>query len=213
MTEEKLEWMLKGECTEACTSPPVCPAYWGSPLPKDLHNGHSQCESVFSFHINEGHYRHTALRGLNVCVAFNISPEFPESPEPWPCIIFIDEKANDSQATALEKIYRIATSMWKVLKVKRAAISFTKEPLNGGPVARHRVEIPGLYSMKAQPLLTMDGSKPRQINGLNGGSINIGKSEVNEFKDADLPRTWNQPGMSNVYFDFTMTPQRLFWMP
>jgi len=213
MTEQESQWLISGDCTEGCTSPPVCPAYWGSPLPKNLHDGKSQCESVFSFHIKEGYYQDTHLRDLNVCVAFNIPPGFPEVREKWPCIIFIDTKANESQTKALEEIYRIASSrVYEVLKVKKAAISFTKELFDGGPAARHTVEITGVYSFKAEPLITRDG-KPRQINTVSGGIINIGKSEVNEFKDTDLPRIWNQPGMANTYFDFIINPGRPFWVP
>jgi len=46
-----------------------------------------------------------------------------------------------------------------------------------------------------------------------GGIINIGKSEVNEFRDADLPRNWNSPGMSTTYYDFVLNPKKLMWLP
>jgi hypothetical protein len=213
MADEKFEWMISGECTEACTSPPVCPAYWRSPLPKDLHDGKSQCESVWSFHIKEGYNRDTDLGGLNVCLAFNIPAGFPETTEKRPCILYIDQKANDSQVKGLEKIYRIATAeMYEVLKVKKASISFKKEWVHGGPAAGHYVRINGIYEMKAQPLLTK-GGKPRQINTIEGGAINVGKSVINEFKDTDLPRTWNRPGMANTYFDFAITAARPYWLP
>ena len=206
MAEEKFEWMISGECTESCTSPPVCPAYWRSPLPKDLHDGKSQCESVWSFHIKKGYYHDTDLGDLNVCIAFNIPAGYPENTEKRPCIIYIDQKANDSQVKALEKIYRIASAeMYEVLKVKKAPISFKKEWVHGGPAAGYSVRINGIYEMKAQPLLTKE-DKPRQINTLGGGTINIGKSLINEFKDSDLPRTWNRPEMANTYFDFAITP-------
>ena len=39
MTAAKMEWVVSGDCTEACTSPPVCPYYWGSSTPTDLHDG------------------------------------------------------------------------------------------------------------------------------------------------------------------------------
>ncbi len=214
MSQEKLTWMVKGECTEACTSPPVCPAYWRSPLPKDLHDGKSQCESVYSFHIQQGYYGETDLSELNVCVAFNIAPGFPETlSEKRPCIIYIDQRANDLQAKALEEIYRIASAQtYRVIKAKKAKISFSKELVDGGPAARHSIQIEGIYEMKAQPLLTEKG-KPRQINTMYGGTINIGKSEVNQFKDPDLPRNWNRPGMTNTYFDFAITPARAIWLP
>ena len=213
MAEERFEWQISGDCTEACTSPPVCPAYWGSPLPKDLHDGESQGESVYSFNIKEGYYQDVALGGLKVCLAFNISPGFPEVRGGWPSILFIDSKANDEQAKALEEIYRKCwVARGEILKVKRVEISFTKGLVNGGPAARYEVEIPGIYRLKTQPLLTGEG-KPRYINTARGGIVNIGKSEVNEFKDRDLPHTWNRPGMTDTYCDFTLNPQKLYWMP
>jgi hypothetical protein len=213
--KEPTDWMLKGQCTEACTSPPVCPAYWSSPLPKDLHDGKSQCESVWSFHIQNGYYGKTNLGGLNASIAFNIPPGFPENSatEKWPSIIYIDQRANDSQTKAIEQIFRVATAeRYRVISVKRAAISFTKELVNGGPAAKHSVKIDGVYEMAAQPLMTPEG-KPRQINTRFGGTISIGKSETNRFQDTDLPRTWDRPGMTNTYLDFSITPTHLHWLP
>lgn len=213
MTEEKLEWMVGGDCVEGCTSPPVCPAYWMSPFPKDLHDGESRCEGVWSFNIREGYHRDINLGGLKVCYAFNSPTGFPEVGRPWNCILFIDDKANNQQAEALEEIYRTCwTVLGEVLKVKRAEIAFTKELVDGGPAARYAVEIKEVYRLKSEPLLTPDG-KPRYIIGMLGGIINVGRSEVNEFKDVDLPRTWNRPGMSTTYYDFTLNPQKAFWMP
>lgn len=210
---EKYEWMVSGDCVEGCTSPPVCPIYWQSPAPKDLHEGKSQCEGVFSFNIREGYCRDIDLGGLKVCYGFNSPTGVPEVARPWKCILFIDKKANDQQAEALEEIYKKCWGlMGDVLKVKRPEISFTKELIDGGPAARHVVEIKGVYSLKSTPLLAMDG-KPRYINSMFGGIINIGKSEVNEFKDTDLPRIWNSPGMSTTYYDFTLTPEKLMWLP
>jgi hypothetical protein len=213
MEEERFEWEISGEGTEACTSPPVCPAYWGSPLPKDLHDGKSQGESVYSFSIKEGYYQDVALGGLKVCLPFNVSPGFPEVKGGWPALLFIDSNADDEQAKALEEIYRKGwMTRGEILKVKKGEISFTKELVNGGPAARFEVEISGVYRLKTQPLLTKDG-RPRYINTARGGIVNIGASEVNEFKDKDLPRTWNRSGMTVTYWDFVLNPQRLYWMP
>lgn len=212
MTEEKFKWMVSGDCVEGCTSPPVCPGYWYSPFPKDLHGGVSQCEGVLSFNIKEGYYRDIDLSGLKTCYAFNSPIGYPEPRKPWNCILFIDAQASERQAEALEEIFRICYTIGEVLKVKRGEISFTKELVDGGPAARHSVEIKGVYHFESKPLLARDG-KARFIKSAIGGIINIGKSEVNEFKDADLPRTWNQPGMSTTYYDFTLNPQNTFWQP
>ncbi len=213
MTQKKYEWMVTGDCVEGCTSPPVCPAYWGSPFPKDLHNGESQCEGVWSFNIIEGYYRDINIAGLKVCYAFNSPAGYPEKQGPWECILFIDETADNTQAEVIKGIFGGCwANLGKVITVKRGAISFDKEFINGGPAARYAVSIKGVYRFRMTPLFAMDRQSRYIISGF-GGKIYIGKSEVNEFKDADLPRNWNRSGMSCTYHEFTMNPGKTFWQP
>ncbi len=171
---KEYEWMARGDCVEGCTSPPVCPAMWNSPVQVQFHNGKSECEGVWSFNIREGYYKDINLNGLKVMYGFNSpSPFPPKRPEPWTCIIYIDTEANDEQAKALEEIYRECWKhMGEVLKVKRAKIDFKKELIDGGPLARHIVTSEGLYHLEARLFKTKD-SKPRYINSLYGGHINM----------------------------------------
>lgn len=215
MVTKKMEWMLSGDCTEACTSPPVCPYYWGSSAPTDLHEGKNQCEGTFTFSIKKGYYGETDLKGLKVGLGFNTPVGGPASRDPWKTILYIDEHANDKQANALEEIY---TTSWRrvgdVLKVKRVAISFCKDPVGSKskPGFKHAVEWKEIYKLKAEPIMTADGA-PRYISGLMNGIIYVGKSTVNSFNDPDLPRgIWDRPGMSNTYFEFTLNPQKLEWV-
>ena len=215
MAEKKSEWMVSGDCVEGCTSPPVCPAIWSSPLQVQFHQGRSECEGVFTFNIRQGYYGKIDLSGLAVLYAFNSPSPFP-SPEhsPWKCIIFIDEKANVQQAEALENIFRTCWSqLGDVITVKRARIEFNKEFVDGGPAARHTVRSEALYHLVTRPFRTQD-RRPRYVNSLFGGHMNIGVSQVNEFNDPVLPRgKWNAPGMSVTYYDFVLTPKKLSWFP
>ena len=60
MPEEKFDWMVSGDCVEGCTSPPVCPAIWNSPLQAQFHQGRSECEGVWTFNIRQGYYGNIA---------------------------------------------------------------------------------------------------------------------------------------------------------
>ncbi len=215
MTSEKLEWMVSGDCVEGCTSPPVCPAIWNSPLQAQFHHGHSECEGVFTYNIREGYYGNVDLSGLLVQYAFNSPSPFPPSgPSPWRAIIFIDERADAQQAEALEKIFTTCWSqMGEVIGVKRAKIEFSKELVDGGPSAKHTVRGAGDYNLETRPFRLRDG-RPRYVNSHLGGHINVGSSRVNEFNDPDLPRgQWNAPGMSVTYYDFRLDPNKLHWFP
>ena len=216
MMEEKTKWMVSGDCTEACTSPPVCPYYWGSSTPKDLHDGINQCEGAFSFHIKEGYYGDVDLSGLNAGFGFNSPVGGTAVRDPWKTILYIDSKADDKQAAALEEIFKTCWSMMgDVLKVKRAPISFTRESVGdaANPGFKHTVEWQGVYHLKAEPLMTMNGL-PRYISGMMGGPIYVGRSTENKFNDPDLPRgTWDRPEMSNTYYEFMLDPERLQWVP
>jgi hypothetical protein len=213
---KEMEWMIKGDCTEACTSPPVCPYYWGSSTPKDLHNGVNQCEGAFTFHIKEGHYDDIDLSGLNAGFAFNTPVGGPTSREHWKSVLYIDAKANTKQAEALEKIFKACWApMGDVLKVKRAPISFIKEPVGNAAERgyRHQVTWGKVYSMKAEPIMSVNGF-PRYISGMMNGKIYIGKSTENKMAEPDLVRgKWDRPEMSNTYYEFSLDPIHLDWMP
>ena len=213
---EKMKWSLSGDCTEACTSPPVCPYYWGSSTPKDLHGGINQCEGVFTFNIKSGYYGDIDLSGLKAAYAFNTAEGGTSSKEPWKTVIYIDAAANDKQAKALEEIFKTCwKGMGDVLKVKRLPVSFVKEPVGSAadPGYKHTVEWKGYYRLQAEPLMTMNGL-PRYISGLMGGKIYIGKSIENKLNEPDLPRgKWDSPGMSNTYYKFALSPLKLSWVP
>lgn len=216
MTKEKADWAVSGDCTEACTSPTVCPYYWGSSTPKDLHEGVNRCEGAFSFHIAQGHYGKVDLAGLNAGFAFNTPVGGTAVRDTWPAILYIDSRADSRQAEALEKIFTECWSlMGKVLKVKRAPMSFVKEPVGKAdpPGYKHTVTWGDAYSLKAEPIMAMNG-QPRYISGMMNGPIYVGRSTENRFDDPDLPRgRWDRPGMSNTYYPFSLDPSHLQWVP
>lgn len=216
MSAEKMKWMIKGDCTEACTSPPVCPYYWGSSTPTDLHDGINQCEGAFSFHIRKGYYDDIDLSGFNAGFGFNSPVGGTAAQSPWKSILYIDAKADAKQSAALEDIFKTCwANMGEVLAVKTVPISFSKEQVGSPPDPgyRHEVEYRGVYTMKAAPLVTMNG-KARYISGMMGGPIYVGRSTVNRYNDSDLPRgNWDRPEMSNTYYEFSLNPEMLQWVP
>ena len=214
MSEES-NWALTGDCAEACTSPPVCPYYWGSSAPTDLHGGKDQCEGAFTFSVSDGHYFNTDLGGLKMGLAFN-TPEGHFSKEPWIAILYVDQRADQAQLQAIEEVFQTSwRRVGRLLAAKRTHISFIRTPVGSSvaPGYRHSIMWQGFYNLETEPLMTLTEC-PRYISGPAGGIIYVGRSTRNEFLDKDLPRgQWNQPEMSNTYFQFSMSPSRLDWMP
>jgi hypothetical protein len=213
---KEMEWTVSGDCTEACTSPPVCPYYWGSSTPTELHDGKNQCEGALTFHIKQGNYNEVNLGDLNVGICFNTPVGGVTVREPWKSVFYIDSRANAEQAAALETIFKKCWSnMGEVLKVKHAPISFVKEPVGKDPEPgyKHTVTWGNVYSLKTEPLMAVNGYA-RYISSMTNGKIYVGKSTENKLNEPDLPRgKWDSPGMSNTYYPFTLNPEKLQWMP
>ena len=210
---EEPKFMVRGDCVEGCTSPPACPGMWGSPVQAQFHNGVSECEGVRHFCIKEGYYGNTDLGGLVVSYAFNLpSPFPPPEPKPWKGILYIDDRADDRQAEALEKIFRASAALrGDIIAVKRAKIEFKKELLDGGPAANFTVRMDDFYILVTKPLLT-ENRKPRYLNNHFDLLIYVGIAEVDRFTDPDLPRgKWDAPGTTVWYNDFSITPNKLNW--
>jgi hypothetical protein len=216
MAAEKMAWMLSGDCVEACTSPPVCPYYWGSSTPTDLHDGKNQCEGAFTFNIKKGYSGDIDLSGLIAGIGFNTAIGGTASREPWKGVLYLDAKADARQAEALETILSACWNrMGQILGVKSAAMSFSKEQVGSAPkpAYKHTIQWQGSYSLKAEPLLAVNGA-PRYISSMMDGIIYVGKSTENKFNDPDLPRgNWDKPEMANTYYEFTLNPAKTNWLP
>jgi hypothetical protein len=216
MSRSDEKWSLSGDCAEACTSPAVCPYYWGSSAPTDLHDGKDRCEGAFTFAIRTGHYEKVDLSGLMAGYGFNTGIGGGASGDPWKAVLYLDDRASSEQVRCLEVIFRTCWSLaGDIIKVKRAAISFSKERAGTHERSgfRHTIEWPGTYTMRAEPILARDGTA-RFISGMTNGVIYVGRSLENRFHDTDLPRgIWDRPGMSNTYFEFAIDPSRLEWVP
>ena len=122
------DWDLSGDAAEGCTSPPVCPYYWGSGVQKDLHDGKDQCEATFTLRVDKGHYEDISLDGLKIGIGLNTPANGRQSGNPWAAILYIDENANDLQFKAIAEIFKISWArLGKLSAVRRAGIIFERK--------------------------------------------------------------------------------------
>jgi hypothetical protein len=217
VSTEKVEWMVRGEACDACNSPPVCPYFWGSPVQAQLHDGKNHGEGAFTFNIREGYYGDTDLSGLLVGFGMNTAEGGTASKDPWPAILYIDDRADDKQAKTLEEIFSIKChGPFKVLKVKRAKMTFIKQAVGkmDNPGYKFTINWEGIYHLETEPIMAMNG-EPRTISGMADNSVvHVAKSVVNKYNDPDLPRSsWDAPGNSSGSFEFLCYPQKLYFDP
>jgi len=217
MTTEKMEWMVRGEATDACDSPPMCPLWWGSPVQEQLHGGKNRGEGAFSFNIREGYYGDTDLSGLLVGYGMNTPEPANSMTDPWPAILYIDDRADDKQAKALEDIFSVKChGPFKVLKVKRAKMTFMRQAVGkmNNPGYRHIVDWEGIYHLETEPIMAMNG-EPRTLSGMaDNGMVYCNKSVVNKYNDPDLPRgSWDDPGNASGAFNFSCSSSKLYFDP
>lgn len=217
MSAEKLEWMVRGEACDACNSPPVCPYFWGSPVQAQLHDGKNRGEGAFTFNIREGYWGDSDLSGLLVGYGMNTAEGGFSTNDPWNAILYIDDRADDKQAKALQEIFgNLCKGVFKILKVKRAKMSFVKQAvgLMDSPSYKHWVTWEGIYQLETEPLKAFNGQQ-RTISGMAlNSTVYISKSVVNKYHDPDLPRsTWDAPGNSSGAFEFYCDPNKLSFDP
>lgn len=104
-----VKWTLKGTVLIACNCDYGCPCNFNA-LPT-----HGDCEGAWAWHIEDGHYGDTDLKGLAICIAAD-----------WPqaihdgngeAAVLIDERANEVQREALNALVSgVAGGPWGILK-------------------------------------------------------------------------------------------------
>ena len=91
-------WHIHGLLFENCSCQLVCPAH----ISFKQNCTNERCTGHWSFHIDEGRYKNTLLNGLNVVIVFD-APQLMYEGD-WIETIYIDERADAAQRTALDSI-------------------------------------------------------------------------------------------------------------
>lgn len=159
----------------------------------------------------------TDLSGLLVGYGMNTAEGGTTSKDPWMAILYIDDRADNKQAEALEDIFGVnCHGIFKILKLKRAKMTFIKQAVGpmDNPCYTHTIKWEGIYHLETEPLRAMNGAQ-RTISGMaDNGMVYVSKSVVNKYNDPDLPRSsWNAPGNSSGSFEFYLNPSELYIGP
>ncbi len=125
-------WELKGTVTLACNCDFGCPCNFNA-RPTQGH-----CEGEWTWHVAAGRYGDTKLEGLN----FTLAADWPGAIHEGNgvALILIDERANEAQRRALERLVRgEAGGPWAIL-------SHTLATVHGPKFVPYHVKLDGLRS-------------------------------------------------------------------
>lgn len=201
-------WQLRGEWFDACKCSVPCPCSFAqSPT-------HGDCDGVLLWHVREGSYGDTRLDGLNVAMLGSFVGNIWGEHSDVHFAIFLDERADEAQQTALQMIFGGQAGGWPA----------TFGEMLGGDVrgmeivpihvdiaddlGRWSVEIPGRAAASVEALTgptTPAGSRVQSHN-LPGAEVGPGQVAtwgrvVSERADA-FGFQWERSGNSSKYFPF-----------
>jgi hypothetical protein len=100
-------WSIAGTYLEACNCDAICPCrrIGGRAGGRSTHG---VCEGALSWAIERGHADDVDLAGLTAVLALHYDDDEPRSP--WDFVLYLDDRADQHQRTALEAIF---TGAWK----------------------------------------------------------------------------------------------------
>mgnify|MGYP005814773821 CR=1 FL=1 len=99
------EWRISGEWFDVCSCNVPCPCTFAQ-APTGNH-----CEVLFAYHINEGHYGATPMKGLKVVLLANLTGNVWDGAK-LDAGVFFDAAANSNQREALEAIFTGKAGGW-----------------------------------------------------------------------------------------------------
>jgi len=190
-------WVLSGDVLENCSCDVVCPGHFS------FRNKctHDYCHAVWAFHGVSGRHGEVDLSGLDVVVVGATPPYMIDGD--WQIALYIDQKATDPQAYALEEIFTgRAGGPWSVLArfvgrrlpTRRLPIRMDRSP--AGRLSR--VEIPGCLSASAEPIRGHDRkTEAMLVNVYNTLYLPVHIVSRGRFEYRDHGFDWSTPEKGN----------------
>lgn len=193
------QWNVSGNYFEACNCTSCCPCIFLSPPTQGT------CEGAVMWEIGEGKFGSVDLKGQRV--AFILSAPGTLTDGEWKAALYIDEKADDDQRDAMQKIFGgqagghpavLASLVGELLGVKFVPIEMSFDGNN------RSVTIPGILEADVSAIEGQDG-KPVVVNNnplavAPGQELTVAKST--KYKYSDFGLEWEWPEYSGLFSSF-----------
>jgi hypothetical protein len=200
-------WHITGDWFDTCNCSIPCPCTFAqAPTTGD-------CEGILAWHIREGNYGDVRLDGLSVMAVGAFTGNIWEGNTKASMAIFIDERADERQRDALQKIFGGHVGGWpgtfanfigEVRGVEFARIDFHVDD----DLASWRAQIPGKLTSSAEALGGPTTLPGKRVQVHNAGGSETGPGGVATYGKATADRAdafgfkWDRTGRSSKHIGF-----------
>lgn len=207
------QWHLAGGWFDACKCAIPCPCSFAQPPT------YGDCNGVLLWHIREGNYGDTALDGLNVAMlASFVGNVWSGEHSDARAAIFMDERADESQRAALQKIFGGEAGGWpkqfgELFGPEIVGMEYSPiEASIADDLATWSVRIPGMAEATVEALTgpaSPEGARV-QVHNLPGSEVGPGHGAA-VWGKATADRadafgfSWDRSGYSSKYIPFDWT--------
>ena len=195
------KWKISGDYFESCNCDVICACLVQNPPP------HGRCDAALAFHLAEGTYGQTSLKGLNTVVVVSFPGPGKMRDGNWTAALYVDEKASKEQQEALSSIFSgqaggpmqlVAGLISNFLGVKTAPITFE---MDGN---KRRLSIPNILEIDIEALTGRDGSEPLWVtNAAHPVSSKLSLAKSNAYRYADHNLAWDISNTNGHFAPFS----------
>ena len=200
-------WHIVGDWFDTCKCSIPCPCTFAQPPTT------GDCEGILAWHIRKGNYGDIPLDTLSVMAVTAFTGNIWEGNTKASMAIFIDERADERQRDALQKIFGGRVGGWpaifanfigEVRGMEFARIDFHVDD----DLASWRAEIPGKLTSSAEALGGPTTPPGKRVQVHNAGGCETGPGGVATYGKATADRAdafgfkWDRTGRSSKHIGF-----------
>jgi hypothetical protein len=205
-TQTPVAYDLEGSLLEVCTCNTLCPCWIG----EDPDGG--TCQSVIAYHFDRGTIRGVDVSGLTIAGAVFIPGNVLEGN--WKQVVFIDDKASDEQAQAMEDAFTgklggpwadLAQLVGERVAIERAPISHEVSDGEG------RLRVGDFIDAEMHPYTDAEGNTTTLNNSIfstvPGSPAYVAKADHQKVNLPQFDLVWEASDRNAIQSDWKLVHQ------
>lgn len=188
-----MNFRVRGAYLESCNCEPICPCRRIGGVPGGR-STYGECYGVLAWRIEEGHADGLDLGGFAVSLVFRYDDD--EKGSPWTLTLHVDERADEQQRVALERVFLDELRHLPWIRKARHVIGVRASAIEAED---GRVQIGSAVSLRAEREFETD----QTVTCIVPGHDRLGRERIaDEMVVADGPFLWELSGNCAYAADF-----------